>query len=240
MKSTRMKMKIIVPVLFAMFILSACTVKQQNPQIKSAEITSKTGHVHDGKTNSDISVIPSYDGMKVKTTNQYGTSFSGMGTSVYSRIGSSSLLSSGISTQLESMLSNVGISGIKVLVLGDLVVLGESGPHTNGESYHPLQNKLLSPNTGSSGKGYQSSTGTGTGTGSTVESKGAKKNNLERAQSEIQSIFGGNIRIFTVNSTDNLNAMDRVKSALNSGSATDKLDHDISTILKKASEQNIK
>lgn len=228
--------QITAPLLCTAYILSACTGMQQNPHVNSTEVKSTPGTIHDTKAHSDNTLIPSYDGTKVKTTNQYGTSFSGMGTSVYSRIGSSGLLASGVSSQLETMLNNAGIPGIKALVLGDLVVLGETTPHTDGASYEPLQSKLLSPNKGSSGKGLPSARGADP----SMEIKGTKETNLIRAQSEVQSIFGGNIRIFTVNNNDGLSAMDRVKSTLNSGSDANKLGHDISTILKHASEQNVK
>ncbi|SFL98872.1 hypothetical protein SAMN03159341_11398 [Paenibacillus sp. 1_12] len=226
-----------VPILIAAVILSACTSAQQGQQAKSTEINSTPAplHAHNEKANTDSNIIPSYDGPKVKTTNQHGSTFSGMGTSVYSRIGSSSLLANGVSSQIETMLNDAGISGIKVLVLGDLVVLGEAEPHTDGASYEPLQSKLLSSHTGSSGKGLQSSRGTGP-----IQIQGTKDNGLGRAQSEIQSIFGGNIRVLTVNNTDDLSTMDRVKATLNSGSSVNKLDKDISTIIQHAAEQNVK
>jgi len=68
----------------------------------------------------------------------------------------------------------------------------------------------------------------------------ATESSMERAKSEIQSLFGGNIRIFTVNHADDLSAMDRVKSALNASAASDKLSRDIAAILKNATEQKCK
>lgn len=236
-----MKRKWTIPaiqVISAAVILSSCTAAPQGPQSNSIQQQSVPGpaaHPHQARSNQDPLVIPQYNGTKADSTNQHGTTFSGMGTNVYSQIGSSGLLSGGISSKVESRLDKIGLPGIKALVLGDMVILGQSEQQLHGATHE--QHRVLNPNEGSSGKGLMRGARV---PGTTTRIQSTQDTPLNRAAREVESFFGGNVRVMAVHSKEDLNAMERIKSDLNSASTANKLSSDISRILKNAKQVSAK
>ncbi|GGD91117.1 hypothetical protein [Paenibacillus nasutitermitis] len=229
-------LKIIVPVLGAMFLVSACSTAPSTPSAPSVQ--SKTplqmetapDQGHDGRWNG-ISYIPSYSGPKYHTTNRKGTTYSGMGTSTYSRIGSSGLSEEGQSEsgRLEAVLKNDGIQGVKVLMLGDKVVIGAEREGISGVD--PLQSKLLSPYAGSAGRSNAHTSGT-----TAIRPHSSRETGLEQAGHRIRALLGGQTRVFTVSHPDALAAMERIKpkTGLSVNSINKDQNKNISLILKHA------
>lgn len=235
-----MKRKWTIPVLqtfSAALLLSACTGAPQGPQANSNQQQSvpNPAHTNQARNNQDALVIPNYNGTKVESTNQHGTLFSGMGTSLYSQIGSSGLLADGISSKVESRLHKIGLPGMKALVLGDMVILGESEQQIHGVTHE--QHRVLNPYEGSSGKGLMRGARV---PGTTTRIQSTKDSPLNRAAREVETFLGGNIRVKAVHSKEDLSAIDRIKSELNSASDANKLSNDISRILKNATDVNVR
>jgi hypothetical protein len=156
-----------------------------------------------------------------------------MGTGVYSRIGSSGLHEGGVSSHIQSRLHSEGIDGIKVLVLDDTVILGQDKKHISAHRYDPMQHKLLNPTAGESGKGARTSSDPGMGTKGT--SKAVDHDNLAAAREHIHSLFGSDVRVMTVTGRPAIQAIDRIKAKLKSGSASHaELSRDLSTIMRSA------
>ncbi|MFM1654339.1 hypothetical protein ACI7RC_19925 [Brevibacillus sp. B_LB10_24] len=190
---------------------------------------------HYGKpvNRQDAGVIPSEFGVKTETTNRHGHNFSGMGTGVYGRIGSSGLHEGGVSSHIQSRLHSEGIDGIKVLVLDDTVILAQDQKQISAHRYDPMQHKLLNPTAGESGKGARSSTDPGLGTKGT--SKAVDHDNLSAAREHIHSLFGSDVRVMTVTDRSAIQAIDRIKAKLKSGSASHaEISRDLSTIMRSA------
>ncbi|AZN39968.1 hypothetical protein [Paenibacillus albus] len=157
----------------------------------------------------DPYVIPSAHGVKTMTTNRTGSTTNGMGTSVYSMIGSSGLHSSGFSAHLESRLSGIGISDVRVFVFDDTVVLATEKRVPNASSYDDVQMKLLSPNEGISGKGSTPGHGLGGMTGTDTSSH----DNLTLAASKIQDFMGGGkVKVLTVESAKAVRAIEQIRA----------------------------
>ncbi|MGE5701060.1 MAG: hypothetical protein ACM32O_00880 [Clostridia bacterium] len=180
----------------------------------------------------DAAVIPSIDSAKQRTTNQHGTTYSGMGSSVLSRMGSSGLHAGGISMKLESILSSAGMDGVKVFVIDDTVILGDGGKGTTKSSqYDELQSKLLSNTSGTSGTGRkraQSMAGT-------MGTKGIPMNNREQARKEIERFTGGNVRILVVEHQAGLQAIDRLRANMQKkGVPIQKVVDDVKILLNHA------
>ncbi|WP_256759436.1 hypothetical protein [Cohnella sp. WQ 127256] len=221
--------KAVIPVVCAVFLFSACSTGQSGVSQKSLQMKSAPRQaVHEGNINK-ISVIPSYNGPKYTTTNRKGTNYNGMGTTIHSRIGSSGLSAEGKSGQLEDMLNKQGIQGIKVLMVGDKVVLGEQRGGASG--IDPLQRKLLSPYTGQSGTSNAHSSGS-----TAVRSVKEKDDYLEQARHRVQSMLGGKAHVLTVTHPDGIAAMERAEAKGNGPKALSSKAHskDIALILKHA------
>ncbi|MGD8190138.1 hypothetical protein ACQCN2_09160 [Brevibacillus ginsengisoli] len=108
----------------------------------------------------------------------------------------------GVSSHLEKQLRQAGITGVKVLAIGDTIVLGEQ----------PRQAPTRS-------------TGPNTGT------------DLSKAVNQMKSLVGGGGRILTVSSPQAIQAMERVKSQLNSATDVKKnqtISKDFATIVNSA------
>ncbi|WP_282937857.1 hypothetical protein [Paenibacillus sp. RC67] len=223
-------LQLALPVLCSAFVVSACGMRQAAPnqttpkmQSAPAPTGSAAAPIH------DITVIPSYNGPKINTTNRDGSTYSGMGTTIYSRIGSSSLSAGGVSSNLESLLSSEGYPDVKVLVLGDTVVVGGADHPMGASSIDPLQSKLLSPNAGSSGKSNVQSSGS-----TMVRAKSANGDPMDQERVKVQELVGSQSRIVTVTHREALDAMDRVKSMLNANSDYNKLGAEMAVIMKHA------
>lgn len=181
------------------------------------------GIIHpSGLHNPDT--IPNYHGPKTQTTNEHGKTTSGMGTTVYSLIGSSSLHEGGIATHMQSRLTSKGIDGVKVLVLGDTVVLARSEPQMSSHQYDEMQMKVLSQTEGLSGKGEPNE-------GVLGDTK-ATGDNLAHAKKQVQAMFGGNVHILAITDPQAPQLIERITSKLQASPADHSVAKDISELLK--------
>ncbi|GAB6990778.1 hypothetical protein [Paenibacillus pini] len=230
--------KVIVPAFCIAMTLSACTgMQQQRQKAQSVRMQSQTvqpyGEHH--QLNS-IDVIPRIDGDKVYTTNRKGTTYSGMGSQLYSHIGTSSIHNSGGASTIESKLNAAGLSGVTILVLGDSVYVGDPNQQTHIQNSKPQQSKILSPNEGLSGKGYMSSKGSGPAIGT----RNINESNSSLTHQEIKELYGEHVQIYTVHNKQAIAAMNRVKTSLKSGASKNTLSKDIALILKHADKETSK
>lgn len=178
---------------------------------------------------ADPSAIPSEAGPKFRTTNERGQTSYGLGTSVYSLIGSSGLHSDGFSSHLESRLSSEGIDGVKVFVIDDMVVLGTEEPHATAAEYDPLQRKVLSFTEGLSAKQDQF------GAEETRGGSGAAEDNLTRAAGRIQDFIGGRVKVATVTGKRAVETIERIKAEMHSDKMSPQaLTGDIVQLLREA------
>jgi len=138
------------------------------------------GH-HKAHSLNDSSLIPSENGQKTYTTNNLGQTTYGLGTSVYSMIGSSGLHANGFSAHLESRLSSAGIADVRVFVFDDSVVLATAKREPSASSYDELQRKLLNQNEGMSTTGTAPREGLGG-----VKGSGGQHDNLSNAAAHIK------------------------------------------------------
>ncbi|WP_134685067.1 hypothetical protein [Brevibacillus migulae] len=248
---------LLVPIFSLAFGLTACNNQAQNDQTANTQGAAPPIH---HRNVHDAAIIPSAHGPKVLSTNQYGSTYSGMGANTLSTIGSSSIHTAGISSNLESVLKNGGTDGVSVLVLDDTVIMGESDKHhRDGSHYDAMQSKLLTGYSGTSATEPMNPTGfTGTNgtSGSTsrgwnqVQSKQGSdamhaKNatglsSVQMAAQEVHRIFGGNVRVLTVNDPKALEAINRVKSNLKSAKTQSNVSADIAYIMKQAREVNVR
>jgi hypothetical protein len=179
--------------------------------------------------NDSVNVIPSIDRAKKKTTNQHKQTTSGIGTNVYSLIGSSSLHDGGISSHLESRLAGEGIAGIKVFVLDDTVILARAQPETTSTRYDEMQRKVLSNTSGVSGKGDLDGVD---------QTKVNTDDNLDRAKELMGKAFNGQVQILTITDPKALPLIDGIKANIKSATPTySKLSSDINTLVKMTLEK---
>ena len=217
----------------AVMLLSACGAQGNNANNNSgtagmhslSEEAGVPGHLHDG------SIIPSWDGAKTQTTNERGQTTSGMGMNVYSRIGSSSLYSGGISSQIQSRLNGAGIEGVRAIVLNDTVVVAQDGQTVSAHQMDNLQWKLLSPTKGWSGKGEIIDDLSGTDV--------ADNNNnvLQAAKKEISKMFGGDVAVLTVQNPEAYELIGTITSKLHSNAKNPDIAEHIVKLLEMASSQ---
>ncbi|GMK40828.1 hypothetical protein PCCS19_38840 [Paenibacillus sp. CCS19] len=198
----RMKsMTTVIAALGALLLLYGCASTGDNVGIHTER------GVHESAVrNPDI--IPSHDGMKTMTTNRNGTTTNGMGTTVYSMIGSSGLHSTGFSAHLESRLSGVGISDVRVFVFDDTVVLATAKKVSSASQYDEVQQKLLSPTEGSSGTGVTPGEGLGGMKGTDTSSH----DNLTLASKQIQNFMGGKVKVLTVESAKAVQLIEQIRT----------------------------
>jgi hypothetical protein len=162
------------------------------------------GHTH----MSDASVIPSLGAPKVHTTNEHGGTTYGLGSSVYSLIGSSSLHSDGLSSHLESRLSGAGIDGVQVLAVDDMVIVAAESRKPTASRYDPMQQKVLSNTGGQSARGPEPGKPIGTlGTGQTVGD-----DNLDEAENQIKQFLGPNVKVVKVAGQQAVKAINRIRA----------------------------
>lgn len=210
-------------VLGTSLVLAACQIQNNTVREKSAAAKNQMAldkqlkaHTHHhpnvaGQPNADI--IPSVDRDKNRTTNEQGATTHGMGTSVYSIIGSSGLHSQGLSSHLESRLNGEGIPDIKVFALGDTVILASKDRKMNAAQYDPLQQKLLNPNGGLSAKGPE-----GSGRMSAKSAGPAEgQDNLAAAEKWIRDNMGNGVNVKTVVDSGAVDAIDRIRSGSEAG-----------------------
>ncbi|WP_276356765.1 hypothetical protein [Cohnella caldifontis] len=165
--------------------------------------------------HGDPRAIPGADGAKTRTTNEFGGTSYGLGSSVYSVIGSSGLHSQGLSSHIESRLSGAGLSDIRVFALDDMVILAAKKSGTSAYRYDTMQQKLLSGTAGMSGHGPEA--GPGVNVGTTPAGDGATHDDMEQAKRWIKDNMG-DVKIYAVTSPEAVRTIDRIRS--NAGSAS--------------------
>ncbi|MBP1932380.1 hypothetical protein [Ammoniphilus resinae] len=214
-----------------MVLNTACGTNQDDQNAAGATM-SKSSDNH-----QEITKIPSEDGgesehdFPLETKNHQGESSYGMGTTVYSMIGSSGLHTEGLSSHLESRLNGTGIGGITVLVMDDAVVLGQVKKEVTSNRYDTTQNKLINGNEGTSAVGPDTRI-EGTGTLGTMD-KGMY--NMPQALKEIRDLLGEDVRILSVTDPAAVSAIDRVKKNFHSPNIpAEQIANDISLIIKNA------
>ncbi|MBD2843939.1 hypothetical protein IDH44_01935 [Paenibacillus sp. IB182496] len=183
--------------------------------------------------------IPGASGVHSKTTNERGATTYGMGTSTYSRIGSSGLQSEGFSSHLESRLSGAGIDGVSVLVIDDLVVAATEREEMTASQYDPMQRKVLSQTGGFSGHGQEPGSRVGT-YGTEPEPGMEQDNNLEQAVDKIHEFMGANVKILTATSPEAVELIQRIRSEAHGERPGRGMADDIVKLLELASDSNSK
>ncbi|MEH7095891.1 hypothetical protein [Neobacillus vireti] len=221
------------PMMVVFLLLAGCSAQQGEHQVDAANLHDKSlntkgnGHVH-GSTNNP-NVIPSVDRAKKRTTNANRQTTNGLGTNVYSLIGSSSLHDGGISSHLESRLSGAGIPGIKVFVLDDTVILARAAAQTTSTRYDEMQQKVLTNTSGSSGKGNLDGVDL---------SKQNTDDNLDQAKELMTKAFDGHVQILTVTNAKAMPLIDGIKANIKADKTNyTKLASDINTLIKMAREK---
>ncbi|MDQ6419519.1 hypothetical protein RB620_08745 [Paenibacillus sp. LHD-117] len=195
-----------VAALAAMLLMSGCNAAMDSDKTDiEAHSVDHEGHA---KMLRDPNVIPSENGIKQQTTNRQGSTTNGMGTSVYSTIGSSGLHATGFSAHLESRLSGAGIPDVKVFVFDDTVVLATAKRTASASHYDSVQMKLLSPTEGLSGQG----TAPGQGLGGMSGTDESAHDNLSMAAEQIKGFMGGgDVRVLTVESDKAVRMIDKIR-----------------------------
>lgn len=226
-----------IPFFGAVLMLSACGAQDgmKEREVGAAENldyhdqsvnTKGNGNVHD---KNSVNVIPSVDRSKKKTTNRNDQTTGGVGTNVYSLIGSSGLHDGGISSHLESRLSGEGIPGIKVFVLDDTIILARAKHEVTSTRYDELQNKVLKNTSGSSGKGNLDGVD---------PDKLNTDDNLDRAKEVMDKAFNGHVQILTITNPKALPLIDGIKANIKTANPSySKLSSDINTLIKMTLEK---
>lgn len=193
--------------------LSACTNKEEEPRAAGANNGVNTSDVVDNPPTDDSNldnpfIIPSESGDKTETTNEYGTQYKGMGNNIYSTIGTSGIHEGGVSSYFESILKGEGITGVKVFVVDDSMILARNNPATTSHEYDDMQRDLLSGTEGMEGKGEPR------GVEDSQKEDGNMHDNLKQAQNQINEMFDGNVKILTVTNPDATVLIDQIKEAI--------------------------
>ncbi|WP_077213494.1 hypothetical protein [Bacillus dakarensis] len=231
MKIIRMKSVVLVYMLGIIFTLSACAGQQNaNESAHSNNLHEPTADpTNVSNTNlDDAAVIPSVDSDKKQSTDEHGGTTHGIGSNVYSLIGSSGLHDGGISSHLESRLSGEGIDGIKVFVLDDTVILARAKADATSNQYDPIQNHVLSGENGLSGKGDPDGT----------KPAEVSDDNLQKAQEYMKNVFNDNVQILTITNPEAVALIEKIKTNLFSKSVPyNQLASDISMLIRMTQEK---
>ncbi|BBH20722.1 hypothetical protein Back11_20670 [Paenibacillus baekrokdamisoli] len=190
------------------FLMTGCQTNVNRKQVEVKTVLPGHTPAHQMKLLQDASVIPSTDRIKKQTTNEHGLTTYGLGSSVYSQIGSSGLHGDGISNHLESRLSSKGIKDVKVFVFDDTLILATVKRELTATRYDPMQEKVLSGTAGFSGRGKEPGKRVGTyGTGDKVTG-----DNLDMAAKELQTILGGKVHVLKIVSPKAVETITRMRS----------------------------
>ncbi|WP_426445555.1 hypothetical protein ACP26L_19435 [Paenibacillus sp. S-38] len=230
-----------VPAVCSLCVLAACqqNTNQSASQAKQAgtakPLQTQTPTVIKDHTQGthlqDAGVVPSVNSHKLRTTNEHGGTSYGLGSSVYSMIGSSGLHSEGFSSHLESRLSGAGVEGVKVFVFDDTVILA-TDRQSAGSSMDSLQQKVLSPHGGQSGRGTEPGT-SGAVSPSNVPSM--PSDNLGQAEQRVREFIGGNVKVLKVTGADAVQTIERMRSKAGSSAASaEELADDLRKLLRAA------
>lgn len=221
-------------IIIAILVLTGCSGQQNDKKAGEAANlhdntlnTKGNGHVHGPDNNPNV--IPSTDREKKATTNKNNLTTNGLGTNVYSLIGSSSLHDGGISSHLESRLSGEGISGISVFVLDDTIILARAQNEVTSTQYDEMQNKVLTNTSGSSGKGNLDGVDT---------QKMNNDDNMDKAKDMMSKAFNGQVQILTITNPAALPLIDGIKTNIKSETPNyTKLSSDINSLIKMTREK---
>ncbi|MGG1658917.1 hypothetical protein [Brevibacillus sp. NRS-1366] len=165
-------------------------------------------------------VIPSVDRDKKLTTNAHGTTYSGMGSNLYSSIGSSHLHSGGPSTKLEAQLNAAGVHGVQALIVNDMVFLAPSTAKSQSINHmDPMQSHLLNNFAGSSNRGSEPSDnipGKGSAGNGTAGTLGTSDRNatFEQARAQVERMYGTDAEVRIVTSKKGVDALEKVKKQM--------------------------
>ncbi|ASN06014.1 hypothetical protein [Virgibacillus necropolis] len=173
-------------------VLSACNGGQEEATdtngANGTDMNNVSHHPTDTNLN-DPSIIPSENGEKTETTNEHGSTYDGMGQDIYGSIGSSGIHEGGVSSFFESILEGEGITGVKVFVVDDSVILARKEEQTTSHEYDHMQSDILSGTEGMSGKGEPE------GVESTQEES---LDNFDQAKTMMSEMFNGDVKVLTV------------------------------------------
>jgi hypothetical protein len=210
----------------AVAMLTACQLRTAENQVNVQSAPMEhTMHM------DNPSLIPRIDGPKIRTTNEFGNTTYGLGSSVYSLIGSSGLHSDGFSSHLESRLSGEGINGVQVFVFDDTVILAAESRYPTGSNYDPMQQKVLSDTGGMSAKSKEPNRDIGTkGSGNVTN------DNLSEAEHRIRTIMGGNVKVLTVTGSRGAELIKRIRTNSVSSASSKVVTDDFQKLLKMTSQ----
>lgn len=218
-----------------LLLMTACNNNNQATPQQQTHTQSMNHPGHLGQNGE--TVIPSVDRDKKLTTNNHGTTFSGMGTSVYSNIGSSNLHGGGPSTNLDSRLNAAGIHGVQTLIVNDVILVAPTTANTTSVNHmDATQSHLLSNYAGSSSRGgdyngdYENNTA---GTMGTTN----PHHNLTQARKQIERMYGSDVQVLTVTSSNGLKAFEHVKKQMRENKRDDHTISQISNLLREANRQ---
>lgn len=185
----------------AIMVFSACTNEQEDAadQENDANGTDANNTHHHLE---DPSLIPSETGDKKLTTSEDGDVNEGIGQNIYSSIGSSGVHEGGISSYFESILEGQGITGVKVFVIDDSVVLARNKEETTSHEYDNMQRELLSGTEGMSGRGEPEGVN---------DNQNESHDNLNQAEQEIDRMFNGNVKVLTVTNPDAVDTIEQIR-----------------------------
>jgi hypothetical protein len=217
-------LKLMVLFTCVVMLITACQRSSDPNQIKTQ--AAPAGHEAHLKHPD---VIPNQFGPKIRTTNELGNTTYGLGTSVYSIMGSSGLHSNGFSSHLESRLSGEGVDDIKVFVFDDTVILATENRHATSAQLDPMQRKVLSPTGGQSATGPEPNSDVGTpGSGKAAD------DNLSQAEQRIRALMGGDVRVLTATGAKAVQTIDRIRANTAAGGSSQALSDDLRSLLKMA------
>lgn len=215
------------PILGSALLLSLTACLNQNDNQQNAQSMEQRNadavHLH------STDVIPSYHGPKTETTNVHGKTTSGMGMSVYSMIGSSSLHEGGVSSHVQSRLASSGIEGVKAFVLNDTIILARAESRVSSNQYDNMQQKVLSQTQGMSGKGEPNV--------GVIGAKSADNDNMSQAKKQVKSMFNEEVQILTVTNPQAPELIDRIASKLHGAPRDESIARDITKLLQMASDK---
>ncbi|MBW7457781.1 hypothetical protein ACFOLF_29740 [Paenibacillus sepulcri] len=199
------------PILLSVLLIGAIAVSGcQNGRNLKTESVQDAQHIREQqmRTLRNPNIIPSAGHMKVQTTNELGKTSYGMGSNVYSVIGSSGLHSEGLSQHLESRLSGMGINNVSVFVFDDSVVLAAAKRELTASQYDPMQEKVLSGTGGFSGRGTEPNSRIGTfGAGEKVSA-----DNIDMAEKQIETLIGGSVHVIKIVNPEAVKTIKQIRS----------------------------
>ncbi|CDQ39650.1 MULTISPECIES: hypothetical protein [Virgibacillus] len=194
-------------------LLTACTDNNDGAigdtdNTNDMNMANVSDHANNDNVN-DPNIIPSETSDKTRTTNKKGTTYSGMGQNLYSSIGSSGIHEGGVSSFFESILESEGITGVKVFVVDDSVVLARDEEATTSHQYDNMQKDVLSGTDGLSSKGETKDVENNT--------SGNSGDNLEQAKQKMNTLFNGDVKILTATEPGAVDLIESIKSNIMDG-----------------------